>query len=196
MPSQKNVKRGKKFLEKVYDLPDLDPFQQYAKVFTPQGEGRFLTITNDGEVVSAHVCGKMRKRVWVQKNDIVVISLRQDLAMGNDKTHGNIMKGDICAKVPNELYGKLKKIDGFNLLKTINVKDDGSVILGSGAAGGGFGADEDAGYEFVYDGEDEDEDDGNDSDSSGASHDSKKKERRKKTGQARKEITDAVIDAI
>ena len=193
---QKNSKRGRKVVEKVHDLPDLDPFQQYAKVYSAQGERRFLTVTNDGTVVSAHVCGKMRKRVWVQKNDIVIISLRDEMAMGNDKTHGLITKGDICAKVPQELYGKLKKIDGFNLLKTFNEKSDGSIVLGSGAEGGGFGADDDAGYEFVYDGEEEDEDDGNESDSSSASHDSQKKDRRKKTGQARKELTAADIDAI
>ena len=195
MPPRKS-KRGKKDVEKVYDLPDLDPFQQYAKVFSPEGNMRFITVTNDGTLVSCHLCGKMRKRQWVQKNDIVVISLRDEMALGNHKKHGTLMKGDICAKVGPELYGKLKKIEGFNLLKTLNVHDDGTVVLGSGAAGGGFGADDDAGYEFVYDGEEDDEDDGNDSDSSGASHDSQKKDRRKKTGQARKELTAADIDAI
>jgi hypothetical protein len=104
------------------------------------------------------------------------------------------MKGDICAKVPQELNGKLKKIYGFNLLKTINQKNDGTVILGNGAEGGA-GADDDIGYEFVYEGE-EDEDDGNESDSSAASHDSAKKERRKKAGQARKEMTEVDIDKI
>jgi initiation factor 1A len=195
MPSKKNAKRHKRASdEKVVELPDLDPFQQYAKVFAPKGELRFDVVTNDGTMVSAHLCGKMRKRQWVQKNDIVVISLRDDLAGELSKTHGHIMKGDICAKVPQELYGKLKKIDGFNLLKTINQKNDGTVILGNGAEGGA-GADDDIGYEFVYEGE-EDEDDGNESDSSAASHDSAKKERRKKAGQARKEMTEIDIDKI
>lgn len=194
----KNVKKGKNSsTNSEQETIDIEWGQQYARVIRADGDGRFIVITNDGQMVSALVCGRMWKRVWINKDDIVVISLREGMDAANNKTYGEMPKGDIVSKISPTVYGKLKRLDGFVLLNSGALKEEaGKVSLNviettdsSGTASGG------AGFEWDYAGG-EDEDDGNESDSSAASHDSKKKEKRKKAGQARKEITNNDIDAI
>lgn len=204
--NKKRLRAANKALAKAADdeLPEMDDLQQYAKVFKAEGDGKFIVLLNNGELASVHICGKMRRRVWIMKDDIVIVSLREGFAKEDHASYGKIMKGDVCGKIPTTMYGKLKKIEGFNLLKQVVTHDNGSVTLGSSAAAGGDGAcANDALYEYVYEGEDEEEPDSGDE--SDVSHDSQKKEKRKKKGQALKfnttevdssKIDDRVIDDI
>ena len=194
----KNVKKGKNSSTTLeQETIDIEYGQQYARVIRGDGDGRFIVITNDGQNVSALVCGRMWKRVWINKDDIVVISLREGMDQANNKTYGEMMKGDIVSKISPTVYGKLKRIEGFVLLNAGALKEDsGKVTLNvieqnptTTTAGANPAA-----FEWDYAGGEED--DGDESDSSAASHDSKKKEKRKKAGQAKKEITNAEIDRI
>lgn len=60
----------------------------------------------------------MRKRVWVNVGDLVIISLR-DLGVTPEKakqigTETKEMRGDILHKFDQSLAGKIKKLDGIN----------------------------------------------------------------------------------
>lgn len=176
---------------------DIEPGQQYARIIRGDGDGRFIVVTNDGQNVSALVCGRMWKRVWINKDDIVVISLREGMDSANNKTYGELMKGDIVSKISPTVYGKLKRLEGFVLLNSGVLKEDGGkVVLNtiepSNASEPMISTA--AAFEWEYAGDEDD--DGAESDTSDASHDSKKKEKRKKAGQSRKEMTNADIDAI
>lgn len=201
-PNNKRTNRAnRKELAKTLDndLPELDKWHQYAKVFKAEGDGKFIVLLNNGRMAVTSVCGKLWKRVWIVKNDIVVVSLRDEMAPTIHKTYGKMIKGDICGKIPENLYGKLKKIEGFNLLKTLNENLDGSVTLGNTkASGGGCGKEDsdDEGFEFVYDGEEDEEGDEDEEDDDAASFDSYKKEKSKRAGQARKELTEEDIKDI
>ena len=84
MPNKKGgkkFKKGKKntsqFQKKLIiknedeDVSD----QEYAKVLKVSGSGRFRLLCFDGKERMGTVCGQMRKRVWVNLNDVVLVSL-------------------------------------------------------------------------------------------------------------------------
>ena len=72
----KKFKRGKKnsSIEKklIYKNPKEE--QEYAKVISACGNGRFTIQCFDGRDRLGIIAGNMRKRVWVNKDDIVLIS--------------------------------------------------------------------------------------------------------------------------
>jgi translation initiation factor 1A len=49
--------------------------QEYAKVLKVSGSGRFRLLCFDGKERMGTICGQMRKRVWVNLNDVVLVSL-------------------------------------------------------------------------------------------------------------------------
>ena len=83
MPNKKggkNFKKGKKsrgFSEKKQLIKkDPDESQEYAQVIAPKGNGRFeLLCCDGGKTRMGTVCGQMRKRVWVNRSDLVLVSL-------------------------------------------------------------------------------------------------------------------------
>jgi len=50
--------------------------QEYAQVTKMLGNGRLEAQCFDGEKRLAHIRGKMRKKVWINQGDIILISLR------------------------------------------------------------------------------------------------------------------------
>ena len=75
----KKFKKGKKnrFSEDKKQLIKKDPeeAQEYAQVINPKGNGRFeLLCCDGGKERLGTVCGQMRKRVWVNRSDLVLIS--------------------------------------------------------------------------------------------------------------------------
>ena len=74
----KNFKKGRKkstFVDKK-NLLKKDPkeFQEYGQIINAKGNGRFeLKCCDGGKVRLGIVCGKMRKRVWVNRGDLVLI---------------------------------------------------------------------------------------------------------------------------
>ena len=205
----KNAKKGKNsgpFVSEFIDA-DEDDNQVFARVMSKDyGDGRFDVLTNDGLIAQCHICGKIRRREWINYRDIVVISIREDFGTMAHKTFGKVYKGDILRKIDPTHYGKLKKLDGFYLLDEGRIKTgtDGSIYL--------ITTDETAtnniitnpsametndGFEWDYaDGEPPADESDDESDASSVSHDSRKKEKKKKSGQVKKQLSDADIEAI
>ena len=73
--------------------------QEYGQVMKMLGNGRCDVSCFDGTKRLCHICGKMRKRVWVMVGDIVLVSLRdfQD------------EKGDIILKYNSDEAKNLKQ---------------------------------------------------------------------------------------
>lgn len=60
----------------------------YGQVLAPLGSSRFSVLCSDTVTRQCKLRGNMRKTVWVQPNDVVLVSLRHDQADS----------GDICKK--------------------------------------------------------------------------------------------------
>ena len=81
----KNFKKGKKkdndFQEKkqlIKKVPEDD--QEYAQVVSAKGNGRFeLKCCDGGTTRLGIIRGKMRKRVWVNRSDLVLICKWEDM---------------------------------------------------------------------------------------------------------------------
>lgn len=74
--------------------------QDYAIVTKMLGDGRLLANTIEKKDILCIIRGKMRKRVWINTNDIILISYRdyQD------------NKADVILKYNDEEKSKLKKL--------------------------------------------------------------------------------------
>ena len=101
--------------------------QLYGQVSKTLGAGRFnVTCFERDErnnfIMSekiCHVCGKMRKRVWINENDIILVSVRE-FAKG---------KGDIIHKYTNDESRTLKKDNLIPNVELVNGKvEDNSAI--------------------------------------------------------------------
>ncbi|KAI0767986.1 nucleic acid-binding protein [Trametes elegans] len=74
----KNRRRGKN--ENDDDKRELvfrEDGQEYAQVIKMLGNGRLEAQCFDGEKRLAHIRGKMRKKVWINQGDIILLSLRE-----------------------------------------------------------------------------------------------------------------------
>tara|TARA_Y100001958_G_scaffold153188_1_gene140349 strand:+ start:193 stop:774 length:582 start_codon:yes stop_codon:yes gene_type:complete len=79
MPNKKGgkkFKKGKKqtFHEKALIYKDPKEDQEYGKVMRAMGNGRFEIQCFDGKTRIGILAGNMRKRVWVNKDDIILFS--------------------------------------------------------------------------------------------------------------------------
>lgn len=72
----KKFKRGKKntSFDKKLIYKDLKEDQEYGKVIRAMGNGRFEILCFDGKNRMGIVAGNMRKRVWINKDDIILFS--------------------------------------------------------------------------------------------------------------------------
>jgi translation initiation factor 1A len=72
----KNRRRGKNEGEVKRELIFKEDGQEYGQVIRMLGNGRLEVQCFDGEKRLAHIRGKLRKKVWVNQGDIILISLR------------------------------------------------------------------------------------------------------------------------
>jgi len=72
----KNRRRGKNESEEKRQLNQKQPGQEYGQVLRMLGNGRLECYCFDGKKRLCHIRGKMRKRVWVNQGDIILIGLR------------------------------------------------------------------------------------------------------------------------
>jgi len=73
----KNRRRGKNENEgEKRELVFKEDGQEYAQVIKMLGNGRLEAQCFDGEKRLAHIRGKMRKKVWINQGDIILLSLR------------------------------------------------------------------------------------------------------------------------
>ena len=122
---RKKGKNGTVELHRILDYAQEG--QLYGQVSKTLGAGRFkvtcfeLDLKNDfilSEKI-CHVCGKMRKRVWINENDIILISTRE---FTKDK-------GDIIHKYTNDEARTLKKQKLIPNVELVNgkVEDNSSI---------------------------------------------------------------------
>jgi len=81
----KNFKKGRKkstFIDKKNLIKkDTQEYQEYGQVINAKGNGRFeLKCCDGGKERLGIVCGKMRKRVWVNRGDLVLICKWEDMS--------------------------------------------------------------------------------------------------------------------
>mmetsp|Transcript_16092 Transcript_16092/g.41356 ORF Transcript_16092/g.41356 Transcript_16092/m.41356 type:complete len:141 (-) Transcript_16092:351-773(-) len=125
----KNRRRGKNDNEDdKRELIFKEEGQEYAQITKMLGNGRCDSVCFDGVKRLCHIRGKLRKKVWINNGDIVLVGLRdfQD------------EKADIILKYSPEEARNLKKYG--EIPETTEVNEGG---------GEGEGADED-GIEFEY----------------------------------------------
>ncbi|KAF9310553.1 Translation initiation factor 1A, partial [Podila horticola] len=73
----KNRRRGKNENEgEKRELVFKEDGQEYAQVLKMLGNGRVEAQCFDGEKRLAQIRGKMRKKVWINQGDIILLSLR------------------------------------------------------------------------------------------------------------------------
>ena len=73
----KNRRRGKNDSEEKRELIFKEDGQEYAQVLRMLGNGRLEAYCIDGVKRLCHIRGKMRKKVWVNMGDIVLLGLRE-----------------------------------------------------------------------------------------------------------------------
>merc|ERR1712093_235824 len=87
--------------------------QEYAQVLKMLGNGRVEAMCFDGEKRLGHIRGKMRKKVWINQGDIVLLSLR-DFQDG---------KADVIQKYSSDEARKLKQYGELPETAKINETD-------------------------------------------------------------------------
>ena len=74
----KNRRRGKNENDnEKRELVFKEEGQEYAQVVKMLGNGRLDALCFDGEKRLAHIRGKLRKKVWINQGDIILLSLRE-----------------------------------------------------------------------------------------------------------------------
>ena len=135
---------------------DRQPDQMYARVIKNLGSRNMLAFCNDNKTRLVHVRGAMRKKVWINIGDIVLISMR-DFEKDISQTGKEYEKGDILAKYDPEHLSKLKKMPDINEKLFMQLEtQDGTVLAALGSQEASkrkivSNAEEDYGIEFDYD---------------------------------------------
>ena len=132
-----NLQGGKKYKSSKHSqetkavLHEVGEDQQVARVLKVLGNRRMLVYCNDNKQRICKIRGALGKRHWIGIGDIVLISMREELAAGTTGS-GALAKfeisgerGDILAKYDQTILGKLKKEDGMNpkLFLTLETMD-------------------------------------------------------------------------
>ncbi|RNA03551.1 Eukaryotic translation initiation factor X-chromosomal [Brachionus plicatilis] len=73
----KNRRRGKNENDDMKrELILAEPGQAYAQVLKMLGNGRLEAMCFDGQKRLCHIRGKLRKKVWINTSDVILIGLR------------------------------------------------------------------------------------------------------------------------
>lgn len=124
----KNYKKSK-HAEDAPVLYEVLSGQMYGRILKLLGGCNAIVYCNDGRERICHIRGNMRRKVWIEIGDIVLISLRE-LDNSGQTSSDNVNRGDICAKYDSrvihrlqqkdpsinpKLFTSIEKIDGSNL---------------------------------------------------------------------------------
>lgn len=93
---------------------DRQPDQLYARIIKVLGNMNVLAYCNDNKTRVCHIRGSMRKKVWINIGDIVLVSLRDFNQDPKETSKSDADKGDIVAKYDTEHLNKLKKMPDIN----------------------------------------------------------------------------------
>ena len=121
-----NVKGGKAYKKTKHGCGDDDAVfvekeddQMYARIVRNLGNQNMLVFCNDNKERIMRICGRMRKKIWLNVGDIVIICLRDFEAKECGKE-----RGDIIAKVEPKHYSKIRKDDKVNEKLFINLENN------------------------------------------------------------------------
>jgi len=122
MPNQQGGKNYKKSKHSTGDaivkLQEAEADQMYGRVIKILGNLNMSVYCNDNYTRICKVCGAMRKRVWINVGDLVIVSLRSlDFTPQPTKLTAletKDMRGDILYKFDLSTVSKAKKLDGIN----------------------------------------------------------------------------------
>jgi len=127
----KNRRRGKNENDnEKRELVFKEDGQEYAQVVKMLGNGRLEAKCFDGTTRLAHIRGKLRKKVWINQGDIILLSLRE-------YQDG---KGDVLMKYSADEARSLKAYGELPESTRINETD---TYADENAEGMGFEFDED-----------------------------------------------------
>lgn len=120
---------------------------EYAQVIKMLGNGRLEAQCFDGKKRLAHIRGKLRKKVWINQGDIILLSLRDY----QDEKGDVILKYSADEARSLKAYGELPETAKINETDTYGGEGDGDC---------NFEFDEDRSGSDDDDSEDDDEDTG------------------------------------
>ena len=118
----KNKRRGKNESLSKRELIFKEDGQEYAQVLRMLGNGRLEAYCFDGHKRQCHIRGQMKRRVWINNDDIILIGLRdyQD------------EKGDVILKYTADEVRALKEYQEIpDSIKVADNEDDhnGEIIF-------------------------------------------------------------------
>lgn len=135
----KNRRRGKNMnWSQKRELVLREEDQEYAQITKMLGNGHVEATCFDGEKRIAHIRGKLRKKVWMQQGDIILVSLREF----EDKSCDVVHKYNADEARTLVSMGELPEGAKINQTDTFGMEED-----------------EDANFEFGAESADEDEED-------------------------------------
>lgn len=135
----KNRRRGKNENEsEKRELVFKEDGQEYAQVTKMLGNGRLEALCFDGTKRLCHIRGKLRKKVWINAGDIILLGLREY----QDGKADVILRYNPDEARSLKAYGELP--DSVKVNETVSF--------------GGDGEGDEIAFEFVEDGEEEEAD--------------------------------------
>lgn len=109
-------------------------FVEYAQVIKMLGNGRLEALCFDGAKRLAHIRGKLRKKVWINQGDIILLSLRDY----QDEKGDVILKYSADEARSLKAYGELPESAKINETDTYGGDEEGGI-------GFDFGEDDESG---------------------------------------------------
>ena len=175
MPNQQGGKNYKK--SKHSDgsagprLEEAGDDELYGRVIRNLGNLNMNVYCNDNVIRICKVRGSMRKRIWINVGDLVIISLRnfENEGLKKDMSEAEkraIDRGDIVHKIDPSLHSKAKKLDFINPKLFVALENaDGKVLGELGTRKNEDFADDEDEIEFIDDegGAKEDKEEGQES---------------------------------
>ncbi len=118
----KGYKKGKGAGDTAPEFPEPGEGTLFARVLRTLGNCRIIAYCNDNERRICHIRGAMRKRVWINAGDVILVSTRDfegGLGGGAGADTGDALSkkfenADVLAKYDPKHYARLKKEPGFN----------------------------------------------------------------------------------
>jgi len=120
----KNRRRGKNTNEEEKrDLVVKEEGQEYAQVLRMLGNGRLEGHCFDGVTRLCHIRGKMRKKIWINTGDIILVGLRDF----QDTKADVILKYSIDEARRLKQNGELPDSTQINTTEKIGGEDDDDI---------------------------------------------------------------------
>ncbi|KAL3422307.1 Eukaryotic translation initiation factor 1A [Phlyctema vagabunda] len=112
--------------QRLQPRKSLDPtnpssLAEYAQVLKMLGNGRLEALCFDGSKRLAHIRGKLRKKVWINQGDIILLSLRDY----QDEKGDVILKYSADEARSLKAYGELPESAKINETDTYGQEGDG-----------------------------------------------------------------------